>query len=181
MWKSQLCTNPMASEATAYIGLGGNVGDVQHNICKALDILQSHSGITVKVISRLYKTPPWGVENQDWFLNACAELVTDIDAEALLDVCLDTEKQLNRIRTERWGPRTIDLDVLDYNQQVIQIQSLTLPHPHMHERAFVLMPLADIAPEFVIKGKTCKQLLSLLENEDIQMVVDHQNWWPQKT
>lgn len=167
----------MVSGVNAYLGLGGNVGDVLSNMRSALDMLDSNADVSIKKISKLYKTPPWGVEDQNWFLNACALVETRLTAPELLNLCLGTEKSLNRIRDVRWGPRTIDLDVLDYDNTPYKSDMLTLPHPRIAERAFVLVPLADIAPEFNLGGQTCAQMLSAIADVDIHVEIDSQTWW----
>ncbi len=158
----------MAEIATAYIGLGGNIGDVLSNMRNALRALDDHHDISVVQISNVYKTPPWGIEDQDWFLNACAKVETTLSGQELLKQCLNAEMELKRVRDVRWGPRTIDLDVLVYADISINEEDLQVPHPRMHERGFVLLPMADIAPNLVVKGKTIKQWLLTLETGDIQ-------------
>lgn len=153
---------------TSYIGLGGNVGDVFANMQSALRSLDTNEGVSVKAVSNVYKTPPWGIENQDWFLNACAKVETSLAPQALLDECLLAEKALNRIRDVRWGPRTIDLDVLIYGAEEIKTETLQVPHPRMHERGFVLLPMADIAPQLILKDKTISQWANAIETSDIQ-------------
>ena len=158
----------MAKPVTAYIGLGGNVGDVFTNMQSALHTLNSNEQISVRSISNLYKTPPWGIEDQDWFLNACASIETELSAQELLNQCLETEKTLKRVRDVRWGPRTIDLDVLIFGQEVIEEDKLQIPHPRMHERAFVLKPMADIAPQLMLRDKNISQWLAEIDSSEIQ-------------
>lgn len=158
----------MAKSVTAYIGIGGNVGDVFENMKSALNLLNDHSSISVNRISRIYKTPPWGIEDQDWFLNACVSVETNLTAQELLQSCLEVEVALKRIREIRWGPRTIDLDVLVFGEENIAHDNLQVPHPRMHERAFVLMPMADIAPDLFLNGKTISQWLEAIDTTGIQ-------------
>lgn len=158
----------MAKSVTAYIGIGGNVGDVFENMKSALNLLNDHSSISVNRISRVYKTPPWGIEDQDWFLNACVSVETNLTAQELLQSCLEVEVALKRIREIRWGPRTIDLDVLVFGEENIAHDNLQVPHPRMHERAFVLMPMADIAPDLFLNGKTISQWLEAIDTTGIQ-------------
>lgn len=158
----------MAKSVTAYIGIGGNVGDVFENMKSALNLLNDHSSISVNQISRVYKTPPWGIEDQDWFLNACVSVETNLTAQELLQSCLEVEVALKRIREIRWGPRTIDLDVLVFGEENIAHDNLQVPHPRMHERAFVLMPMADIAPDLFLNGKTISQWLEAIDTTGIQ-------------
>ena len=158
----------MANPITAYIGLGGNIGDVLGNMHAALKTLNMHKHISVKAISNIYKTPPWGIKEQDWFLNACASVETTLSAQELLRECLDAEKALKRVRDIRWGPRTIDLDVLFFCNQQINEDNLQVPHPRIHERAFVLMPMADLAPELALEGKTIAEWLEVSSSEQIE-------------
>lgn len=158
----------MAKSVTAYIGIGGNVGDVFENMKSALNLLNDHSSISVNRISRVYKTPPWGIEDQDWFLNACVSVETNLTAQELLQSCLEVEVALKRIREIRWGPRTIDLDILVFGEENIAHDNLQVPHPRMHERAFVLMPMADIAPDLFLNGKTISQWLEAIDTTGIQ-------------
>ncbi|MEM9575109.1 MAG: 2-amino-4-hydroxy-6-hydroxymethyldihydropteridine diphosphokinase, partial [Pseudomonadota bacterium] len=104
--------------------------------------------------SRIYRTPPWGITEQDWFYNACAEVETSLEAEALLDLLLTIELAQGRVRDQRWGPRTLDLDIIAYGDATIETERLSIPHPRLGERAFVVLPLMDICPERVISGKT---------------------------
>ncbi len=158
----------MAKTVTAFIGLGGNVGDVFASMQSALRTLDSHKQISVISTSSVYKTPPWGVEDQDWFLNACVGVETTLTGQELLTECLAAEKSLNRVRDVRWGPRTIDLDVLIYSGERIDTAELQVPHPRMQERGFVLLPMADIAPNLMLKGKSISQWLETLDTSDIQ-------------
>ncbi|MBP7332223.1 MAG: 2-amino-4-hydroxy-6-hydroxymethyldihydropteridine diphosphokinase [Firmicutes bacterium] len=138
---------------TAYIGLGSNLGDKEANIKKALDLLKEAPGIQVKKIASLYKTAPLYVTRQDWFLNTVAEIETDLTARQLLALLKDMEKKLDRTPTVRWGPRTIDLDILLFGNDKIEDADLVIPHPRMIERAFVMAPLAEIAPHLCIPGR----------------------------
>ena len=158
----------MVKSVTAYIGLGGNVGDVFANMKTAIKSLNEHPKISVKSISNVYKTPPWGIEDQDWFLNACASVETSLSAQELLAACLEAEKMLKRVRNLRWGPRTIDLDVLVFGEEVIAEDNLQVPHPRIQERAFVLMPIADIAPDMLLHGKTISHWLETIDASEIQ-------------
>jgi 2-amino-4-hydroxy-6-hydroxymethyldihydropteridine diphosphokinase len=147
----------------ACIAFGSNIGDREANISKALRILKQK----IKIIktSSLYETKPMYLENQDWFLNGVAILETEIKPEELLEVLKRTEKRMGRKEAERNGPRIIDLDILFYNKQIINEVNLRIPHPKIQERAFVLVPLAEIEPNFVhpIYKKNIVQLLSELK------------------
>jgi 2-amino-4-hydroxy-6-hydroxymethyldihydropteridine diphosphokinase len=137
----------------ALIGLGGNLGDVRSRLDAAIGALDAVPGIRVTARSRFYRTPPWGPVAQPDFVNAAIAVDTSLDAHALLDALLATERAFGRVRDgERWGPRTLDLDLLAYGDTVMADERLTVPHPRIAERAFVLLPLADIAPGAVLPG-----------------------------
>jgi 2-amino-4-hydroxy-6-hydroxymethyldihydropteridine diphosphokinase len=134
----------------AYIGLGSNVGDRAHQINAALDRLRRTEGISVIKVSRFLENPAvGGPPNAPAFLNAVAELHTTLGSHALLQTLLEIERALGRVRREKWAPRRIDLDILLFGNQIISSDELIVPHPLMHERRFVLQPLAEIAPEVI--------------------------------
>lgn len=139
----------------ACIGLGANLGDAVDTVRVALAELGRLPDTRVLVASRLYRTPAWGREDQPDFVNAAARLETSLPPLELLDGLLAIEQRHGRVRLpgERWGPRTLDLDVLLYDAQVIDLPRLKVPHPHLHERAFALLPLAEIAAELRIPGR----------------------------
>jgi 2-amino-4-hydroxy-6-hydroxymethyldihydropteridine diphosphokinase len=131
---------------TAYIALGSNLGDRRAHLDRALADLRARPGIIVKRVSSYHETlPAGGPSGQEMYLNAAAEVETDLDAKTLLHALLEVEHALGRTRGERFGPRTIDLDLLLYDEETYTDEELTLPHPRMHERVFVLAPLAEIA------------------------------------
>ncbi|EHJ08355.1 2-amino-4-hydroxy-6-hydroxymethyldihydropteridine diphosphokinase [Staphylococcus simiae] len=146
---------------TAYLGLGSNVGDRESQLQQAIDILNHFSGIDVIKCSPIYETAPVGYIDQPNFLNLCLEIVTTLSVEDLLEHCLDTEKQLHRVRNERWGPRTLDVDILLYGDSIIEKDNLIVPHPRMNERAFVLIPLNDIAPN-IVEPRSQKMISALV-------------------
>ena len=131
----------------AYVGLGANLGDREETIRAAVAELPD-----VVAVSPLRETDPVGVTDQPQFLNGVAALETELAPRELLDVLLAVERRLGRERRERWGPRTIDLDLLLYGDEVIDEDGLKIPHPRLHERRFVLEPLADLAPQLVVPG-----------------------------
>lgn len=161
----------------AYLGLGGNIGDPRASARAALAAIDAREDARVAAVSRLYRTPPWGKTDQPSFLNACAAVDTILGPRALLDLCLRTERALKRERGERWGPRTIDLDLLDYTGRRVEEEGLTLPHPRMTERAFVLVPLSDIAPDLVVDGVTVSRRLAMLDRTGIEAASADGGWW----
>lgn len=133
-----------------YLGLGSNLGHREKNIAAALNALEGTRGIVVEKVSGLYETDPvGGPPNQNKYINAAAKLRTELSPQRLLAVLLKIEASLGRERRERWGPRTIDLDILLYDDLVLSEDGLTIPHPLMHDRRFVMEPLAEIAPNVV--------------------------------
>lgn len=132
---------------TAYISLGSNMGDKEQSLQHAVQLLHKQQYVKVTKVSSIYDTDPVGYEDQDVFLNIVIEVETTLTAEQLLIVCQEIEQELKRVRIIRWGPRTIDLDILLYNHENIETETLIVPHPRMHERAFVLVPLVEIAPD----------------------------------
>lgn len=151
----------------ATLGLGSNIGDKAANIAEAIRRLEAEGDIRIVARSRLYRTAPWGKTDQDWFVNACVSVATSLSPEALLARCLAIEADMGRVRKERWGPRVVDVDVLTYRDRVIETPSLILPHPRIAERAFVLVPLADIAPDLKLGGSTVRQLLAAIDHSDV--------------
>ena len=137
----------------AYVALGGNQDDPAAQVRAAFDALDAWPQVRVARRSSLYLTPPWGVTEQPDFINAVAELDTGLAPEALLQALLCIEREAGRTRDDtRWGPRVLDLDLLMYGDRVLEQPGLTLPHPRMAERAFVLLPLHEIAPSLRIPG-----------------------------
>ena len=131
----------------AYLGLGSNIGDRKQQLLKAIDLIGNIKGIKVTKQSSIYETAPIGYTDQPNFLNLCLEIETELSPQQLLKHCLDIEQQLHRVREIRWGPRTLDIDILLYSDNIIETDNLIIPHPRMQERAFVLIPLNDIASD----------------------------------
>lgn len=158
--------------AVVYIGLGSNIGDRTQHLVDACATLHRHPAITVPAVSSLYHTAPVGFTAQDWFLNAVARVETRLSPPALLDVTQATERRLGRVTTWRWGPRIIDLDLLLYDTLHVHTPSLTIPHAALHERRFVLVPLAELAPDVALpSGVRVREMLSALpEDDDVQLV-----------
>jgi 2-amino-4-hydroxy-6-hydroxymethyldihydropteridine diphosphokinase len=153
--------------AEALIGLGGNLGDVAATLDAALARLEA-GGARVRARSSNWKTPPWGVTDQPAFVNACVLVETALSPRELLDLCLTVETSLGRRREAKWGPRVIDLDVLDYDGRTVSEPGLILPHPFLTERAFVLVPLAEIAPDRVIAGATVRDHLAKIDTSGVE-------------
>ncbi|WP_428827236.1 2-amino-4-hydroxy-6-hydroxymethyldihydropteridine diphosphokinase [Azonexus sp. IMCC34842] len=138
---------------TAYVALGANLGDPAATVRAAFGALANLPESRVAQCSSLYRTAPVGKLDQPEFVNAVARLETTLAPEALLDALLEIEQRFGRIRAEKDGPRTLDLDLLLYNDYFLDLPRLTLPHPRLHLRAFVLYPLAEIAPQLIIPGR----------------------------
>ncbi|MBN9055942.1 MAG: 2-amino-4-hydroxy-6-hydroxymethyldihydropteridine diphosphokinase [Shinella sp. 65-6] len=161
----------------ATLGLGGNIGDPVRSMAEALRMLDARPDCRVVAVSRLYRTPPWGKTDQDWFFNACALVETTLAPEALLDACLGIERDMKRERKERWGPRTIDIDVLTFEGVKQAGGRLELPHPRMTARGFVLMPLADVAPSLDVGGRTVEAWLKDADIAGIEPAGAGPDWW----
>jgi len=154
----------------AWIGLGSNLGNPGAQLKEALLQLGDIAGIELREISGFYRTAPWGKQDQDEFFNAVAMVETKLQPGELLEVLLQIEHQMGRDRSAgRWGPRIIDLDLLSYDDLVMKSPGLELPHPRMHLRAFVLQPLLELDPDFIIAGKrSAKECLSSLGDQDVE-------------
>ncbi|WP_018148860.1 2-amino-4-hydroxy-6-hydroxymethyldihydropteridine diphosphokinase [Henriciella marina] len=152
------------------LAFGSNLGDSAGMIGRAVDALDAMSAISVTARSSLYATPPWGVEDQPDFVNACALVETGLAPLDLLTACKDLEVALGRVPGARWGPRLIDIDVLWMEGVSLESERLTLPHPRMTERAFVLVPLAEIAPELVVGGRTVGKWVGGVEAGEIRQI-----------
>lgn len=163
-------------ENLAYIALGSNMGDRFEYLKKAIFLLNSHEEIRVVNTSSIYETDPVGYTDQDQFLNMAVQVITRLKPHELLDECLRIEEELGRKREIRWGPRTLDLDILLYNQENIETEKLTIPHPRMSERAFVILPLLEMDPKLMLPNMEeplKNSLLSIPDREGVRI-------WKQK-
>lgn len=161
----------MKSEVRAFLGLGSNQGDRAQMLARAQDLLL---GPRIHLVARshVYESPPWGVANQPWFLNQAIEIQTTLSPRGLLARCQEVEQSLGRLRTVRWGPRTIDVDILLYDDVVMTEPDLVIPHQELRRRAFVLVPLAEIAPGLRLPtGEAVAALLDALPDRgDVRVV-----------
>ena len=149
-------------------GLGSNVGSKTDNIARALRVLDE-AGIACDLRrSSLYRTPPWGPVPQDWYVNACAVGTTALEPLDLLRRIKAAEVALGRFETERWGPRVIDIDILYYGDLALRVPHLTLPHAEMMNRAFVLVPLAELRPDRVVAGRRIADAASTAERTGVE-------------
>lgn len=162
-----------SASTRAYLGLGGNLGDPAAAMAAALKLLDEMDGIEVDQVSSLYRTTPWGKVDQPDFLNCVACIRTSLTPRELLEACLGVERALKRERRERWGPRIIDIDVLLYGSDTVRDKDLEIPHPRMGERAFVLVPLLEIAPDIRINGKSGTELLAAIGSDGIERVASN--------
>ncbi|MCK9375476.1 MAG: 2-amino-4-hydroxy-6-hydroxymethyldihydropteridine diphosphokinase [Syntrophobacterales bacterium] len=157
----------------AYLGLGANLGNPEAQVRQALELLNAAAEVEVTRISRFYRTPPLGPAGQPWYVNAAARVRTRLGPDELLRLLHHVEAAMGRVRGEKWGPRVIDLDLLLYNGEVIFAPNLVVPHPEMHRRAFVLAPLAEIAPQawHPVLQKSAGELLAGLDPADLAALV----------
>jgi 2-amino-4-hydroxy-6-hydroxymethyldihydropteridine diphosphokinase len=160
--------------ARVVIALGGNVGDVRATFKKAIAHICGMAQAALLAQSSDYSNPPWGEENQARFINACIEIETSLDPHALLFTLHKIERKFGRDRSkeQRWGPRSLDLDLIAYDDVKLDKPELTLPHPRLFERAFVLVPLAEIASDRIIAGRRVKDALAQLSIDGIERLPD---------
>jgi len=154
----------------ALLALGGNLGDARETLARAIAKLCESDDVRLLARSSDYLTPPWGVEDQPPFVNLCIAVDTTLNPQALLARAQAVERAFGRDRTgeQRWGPRTLDIDILTYDELALNEPNLTLPHPRLFERAFVLVPLAEIAPELLIAGIRVRDALVRLDTTGIK-------------
>jgi 2-amino-4-hydroxy-6-hydroxymethyldihydropteridine diphosphokinase len=165
--------------AEALIGLGGNLGDARDTLDRAVALLCKEGHIRLLARSSDYRTPPWGFEDQPPFINLCIAVETDLTPHDLLSRAQAIERALGRERAKecRWGPRPIDVDLLAYDDLALQTPDLTLPHPRLFARAFVLVPLAEIVPQRVIAGVRVRDALARVDPSGIERLApeEHQS------
>ncbi|BCB21282.1 2-amino-4-hydroxy-6-hydroxymethyldihydropteridine diphosphokinase [Bosea sp. ANAM02] len=152
----------------AALAFGGNIGDPVAAFAAALKGLRAHPDIALGRLSSIYRTPPWGKTDQPEFLNMAVLVETSLQPADLLAFCLELERAGGRERRERWGPRTLDIDILTYGDAIIDQARLQIPHPRIPERAFVLTPLAEILPQRRIGGRSVTELLAAATDETIR-------------
>jgi len=162
---------------TAFLGLGGNLGEPAVAMAAALRLIDADPDTRVLAVSSIYRTPPWGKIDQPDFLNAAAELSTRLSPRGLLDLCLAVEQRLKRVRGERWGPRLIDMDILVFDDLTVEEHGLEIPHPRMLERAFVMAPLAEVAPRLMLAGEPVAAHLARLDVAGIERLPSGRDWW----
>jgi 2-amino-4-hydroxy-6-hydroxymethyldihydropteridine diphosphokinase len=150
------------------LGLGSNIGDPPANIREALHQLRANPAIEITKVSSIYRTEPWGYKDQASFANACALARTNLDPERLLAVVKKVEAEMGRTATVRWGPRLIDIDILFYGGEPRISRDLILPHKELFHRAFVLVPLAEIAPDLALGGRSVAEAAAAINHDDIR-------------
>jgi 2-amino-4-hydroxy-6-hydroxymethyldihydropteridine diphosphokinase len=153
-------------------GIGTNLGDKQGTIALALEAIFSGGDIRFLAASSFYRTEPWGVENQDWFVNVCAVGATELPAWTVLRRCRDIERALGREDTFRWGPRIIDIDILYYDDEVSTEPGLTIPHKEIFNRGFVLVPLAEIRPDLVLGDRRIGDAAAAIDRTGIERIAE---------
>ncbi|CAA2139443.1 2-amino-4-hydroxy-6-hydroxymethyldihydropteridine diphosphokinase [Hyphomicrobium sp. ghe19] len=154
----------------AVLALGTNLGNRIENIEEAIRRLTADGSIRLVSRSKLYRSAPWGVTDQDWFINACIAIQTTLSPHELLKRCQAVENDMGRVRTIRWGPRVIDVDILTFKDLAIADPDLAVPHPLIAERAFVLVPLKDVAPELRLNGRSIDAMLEKLDASEVEAV-----------
>lgn len=158
----------------AYLSLGSNIGDKKNHLDEAVKLIESNPYISDVLVSEFYETAPVGYLDQDVFMNIAIEINTTLDSYKLLDFCHEIEEALKRKRIIRWGPRSIDVDILLFDDIMSDDEKLTIPHPRMTERAFVIVPLYDLNQELVINNLSIKDIFNSLNKDDIRKMAHEQ-------
>ena len=153
----------------AYLSLGSNIGDSKENIIRAYDIIENN-GVRIIKKSSFYETDPYGYEEQDVFINSVIEVETKLSHYELLEVCHKVEKELKRKRIIRWGPRTIDVDILLFNDIILNDAKLIIPHKEMKKRAFVLIPLLEIDNNLEIDGEKISDIIKNIDTNSVRLI-----------
>ncbi|MBL0849008.1 MAG: 2-amino-4-hydroxy-6-hydroxymethyldihydropteridine diphosphokinase [Candidatus Liberibacter ctenarytainae] len=177
MWKPESSILIEQNSDLIAIGIGSNIGHKKHYISCALRLIHSHGECELVSVSSLYQTIPWGKTDQDFFLNAVALVKTSVSPENLLDILISIENDLDRKRNELWGPRTIDLDILLHGDYSLSTDRLTIPHPYMTQRAFVMVPLSDVSPHILIDGLSIENWVRQMDISGVQVVKKGGYWW----
>ena len=151
----------------ATLGLGSNMGDKAGNIAHAITLLTADGTIKLVKRSRDYASPPWGIVEQEPFVNACISVTTKLTPHELLGRCQKVENDMGRVRHQKWGPRVIDVDVLTYQDAQLSGPDLIIPHAYIAERAFVLLPLRELAPDLKINGATLDDLIAKIDTTGV--------------
>ena len=160
----------MTATTDAVLGLGSNVGERRTALAGAIDALRAHPDIEIVAASPLYESEPWGLTSQQDFLNAAVRVATSLGPADLLAAILAIEVSLGRVRGKKWGPRSIDIDILVYGNAEIDVPGLTIPHPHLTERIFALAPLVDVMADAVIADRPARQWLAQLQRKSLKKV-----------
>ena len=163
------------SDIVGFVGIGSNLGNPTGNCLRAVELISSLNEVKVLQRSSLYRTEPVGFSEQDWFINCVIEIRTTLSVYFLLKILQQIEDDMGRIRTAKWGPRTVDMDILFYGQDIVEDERLVIPHPELHKRRFVLAPLCEIAPYFVHPafGISVEELLNSLQDRSEVVVIKH--------
>ena len=155
----------------AYLSLGSNIGDKKKYLYDAIKLLDGYKGIRIVKLSSLYETSPWGYTEQDLFMNLVFLIETSLSPVELLDCCQSIEQELGRVRLIKWGPRVIDVDILLFEDETINTERLTIPHPFMTERDFVMIPLCEIAKDLKIDGITVETIIQKFDQKALKKVI----------
>ena len=155
----------------AYLSLGSNIGDKKKYLYDVIKLLDGYKGIHIVKLSSLYETSPWGYTEQDLFMNLVVLIETSLSPVELLDCCQFIEQELGRVRLIKWGPRVIDVDILLFEDETINTERLTIPHPFMTERDFVMIPLCEIAKDLKIDGITVETIIQKFDQKALKKVI----------